>query len=85
MWNLINCQGQTKGLEVAQQLRALACSCRGPERGSQHTHSSSQLPVTPVLEGPVSSSSIYGHQAHAWYTYMHAGKHTYEIKENGSF
>lgn len=71
---------RNKGLTMAQQLRALTYSCRGPELGPQDTHGSSH-----VLGDPMSSSSIYGHQAHAWYIYMHAGKHTYEINGNGSF
>lgn len=57
---------------MAKQLRALAslteALCSIPS-----THSGSQLPVTPVLEDPTPFSGRCGHQAHKWYTDIHAG------------
>lgn len=44
---------------------------------SQHSHGDEQLPVTPVSGSPMPSSGLSRHQAHEWYTYMHAGIHTY--------
>lgn len=48
---------------MAHQL-STDCSCREPGFQSKHSHSGSQLPVTPVTEDLVPSSDLHRDQAH---------------------
>jgi hypothetical protein len=59
---------------MVQGFKSTGRSSSGPRFYFQHPHGSSQLSVTPVPGGPVSSSSFCGHQACMWCKDMHGDK-----------
>lgn len=56
-------------------------SLRGPRFVLQHPHGGSQTSVTPVLGDPA-LTELHWHQAHVWFTDMHASKALIHIHEN---
>ena len=72
-----NRKERTRAREVAQRLRALACSFKGPRFNSKHPHGGSQLSVTPVpghLMSSLTSECIYCthmmHRYKCWGTFI---------------
>lgn len=50
--------------------KSRCCSSRELGFGGQLPHGSGSVVVVPVPEDEISFPSVYGHQAHKWYTYI---------------
>ena len=60
--------------EITLVLKSTPWSCRGPSLGSQNLFCCSQTLITPVPREVALPSEFCRHQAHTWYTNVHAGK-----------